>query len=326
MATLKDVAKAAGVAPITVSRVINEPENVKEETRQRVQKVMASMQYIPNVAARNLITKRSRIIDVYIPENINLSNPFMMHLIAGISEVLSEKMYSFLILRNRKREHICDGYIVTGLLKDEIQQFNDYARERKRPIVLFGHTNLWDVDCIDVDNIKGAKTAVQYLIKNGHNKIAMLNVAEEKDYTADRQEGYRQALVENNCTYRAADVEFSANQVSDSAAAVKKLLKRGSYTAIFCATDTMAIGAANAISEMGLKVPDDISVIGFDGLGHQLLATPRVASVQQPVYEVGKLLAETLINRLERKTSRVEKLIEPTLLVEASVKDISEQS
>ena len=120
MSTLKDVARKAQVSPITVSRVINTPEKVKAETCERVRRVMSSLQYIPNVAAKNLVAKRSGIIDVFVPESIDLSNPFVMHFIAGISNVLSRRMYSFLILRDRSREHFCDGYIVTGLLKNEI--------------------------------------------------------------------------------------------------------------------------------------------------------------------------------------------------------------
>lgn len=155
------------------------------------------MQYVPNVAARHLATNRSGIIDIFVPENIDLSNPFVMHLVAGISEVLSERLYSFLILRNRDREHLCDGYIVTGLLKNEISEFYRYASERSRPVVLFGHTALPDVDCIDVDNTLGGRIAVEHLIENGHRRIAMINVREDKDYTLDRLEGYRTALREN---------------------------------------------------------------------------------------------------------------------------------
>ena len=91
---MSDVAKLAGVAPVTVSRVINEPGAVREETRERVRKAMAQLQYIPNMAARNLVTKRSGVIDIYLPESIDLSDPFAMHFISGISEVLSQHMYS----------------------------------------------------------------------------------------------------------------------------------------------------------------------------------------------------------------------------------------
>ena len=127
MATLKDVARIAQVSPITVSRVINTPEKVKPATRERVRRVMSSLQYIPNVAAKNLVTKRSGIIDVFVPESIDLSDPFVMQFIAGVSNVLSRRMYSFLILRDRTREHFCDGYIVTGLLKNEILEFQEYG-------------------------------------------------------------------------------------------------------------------------------------------------------------------------------------------------------
>ncbi|MDO4320909.1 MAG: LacI family DNA-binding transcriptional regulator [Lachnospiraceae bacterium] len=322
MATLKDVARAAGVAPITVSRVINNQDTVKEKTRDKVLKVMAEMQYIPNVAARNLITKRSHVIDVYIPEDIELDNPFMLQLIAGISEVLSEKMYSFLILRNRKQEHICDGYIVTGLLTHEIEEFYQYAKERNRPVALFGHTTLHDVDCIDVDNVAGARMAVEYLIENGHTEIAMINVAEDKDYTVDRFEGYRQALQKHGCPFDEKKIVYSPNQVKDSVEAAKELLKRGGFSAIFCATDTIAIGVENAISEAGLRIPEDISVIGYDGLGHQLLATPKVASIQQPVFQIGKMLARTLVDRLDNKPTRVEKTVDPILLTGDSVKNV----
>lgn len=322
MATLKDVAKKVGVAPITVSRVINHPEDVKEETRSKIQKAMAELQYIPNVAARNLISKRSHIIDVYIPEDVELSNPFMMHLLAGVSETLSERMYSFLVLRNRKSEHICDGYIATGLMKEEIKSFNQYAKKRNRPVVMFGHTGLKDVDCIDVDNIIGAEIAVENLIKNGHRDIAMINVDEDKDYPVDRKEGYRKALIKHGCTYDEQNIIYSSNHVEDSAKAVKELFARNSYTAVFCATDTIAIGVEKAVAEIGLSVPEDISIVGFDGLGHERLAAPVITTVQQPVYEIGKMLAQVLIERLDGSPDRVEKLIEPTLLVGKSVKKL----
>ena len=124
MATLKEVAELTGVAPITVSRVVNNPETVKEKTRLKVEAAMKQLKYTPNIAAKSLATNRCGVIDVFIPETIELSNPFVMYFIAGISKVLSEHYYSFLILRNRKREHLCDGYIVTGLLKNEIQDFS----------------------------------------------------------------------------------------------------------------------------------------------------------------------------------------------------------
>ena len=109
MSTLKDVARKAQVSPITVSRVINTPEKVKAETCERVRRVMSSLQYIPNVAAKNLVAKRSGIIDVFVPESIDLSNPFVMHFIAGVSNVRSRRMESGRVLGGRSGENICGG-------------------------------------------------------------------------------------------------------------------------------------------------------------------------------------------------------------------------
>lgn len=309
MSTLKDVARKAQVSPITVSRVINTPEKVKAETCERVRRVMSSLQYIPNVAAKNLVAKRSGIIDVFVPESIDLSNPFVMHFIAGISNVLSRRMYSFLILRDRSREHFCDGYIVTGLLKNEILEFHEYASQRSRPITLFGHTELQDVDCIDVDNIRGAKNVVDRLIKAGHCRIGMINVLENKDYTADRYAGYECAIEDAGIPVDPTLVIQAENSVEGGCSAAKKLLATTRCTAIFCATDTMAIGVCKAAAEMGLRVPEDFSLAGFDGLGHHLLCTPHVTTVRQPVYEIGERLAKTLLDRLDGSQKRILSLI-----------------
>ena len=284
MSTLKDVARKAQVSPITVSRVINTPEKVKAETCERVRRVMSSLQYIPNVAAKNLVAKRSGIIDVFVPESIDLSNPFVMHFIAGISNVLSRRMYSFLILRDRSREHFCDGYIVTGLLKNEILEFHEYASQRSRPITLFGHTELQDVDCIDVDNIRGAKNVVDRLIKAGHRRIGMINVLENKDYTADRYAGYECAIEDAGIPVDPTLVIQAENSVEGGCSAAKKLLATTRCTAIFCATDTMAIGVCKAAAEMGLRVPEDFSLAGFDGLGHHLLcrSEEHTSELQSP--------------------------------------------
>ena len=314
MATVKDVARAAGVSAITVSRVVNTPESVSPRTRARVEQAMAELHYVPNAAAKNLVTNRSGVVDVYVPESIDLSNPFVMHLIAGISKVLSEHMYSFLILRSRRREHRCDGYIVTGLLKDEINEFARYASERGRPVVLFGHTELPGVDCIDVDNVAGAKMGVEHLITLGHRNIAMINVDEDKDYTTDRLDGYRLALLEHGLSPEDGRVIYAPNSVDGGAGAVRRILELEGCTAAFCATDTIAIGAASELARAGRTVPEDFSLVGFDGLGHQLLATPPLTSVQQPVYEIGEQLARALLDRLDGRGETCTRLVEPALL------------
>lgn len=317
---LEDVAKLAGVSIITVSRVINSPELVKPATREKVERALNELNYVQNPVARALASNKIGIIAVYIPAAIDLTNPFVMHFVAGISEVLSKHVYSFLIRRELDNEHLCDGYIATGLLKDEVKQIYQYTNERNRPLVLFGHTEHPDIDCIDVDNTLGAKKVTQLLIENGHLHVAMINVDEDKDYTLDRALGFRRALEEAGIDPQSCPQITAVNNVEGGYGAMKKLIvEHPEVSGVFCATDTLAIGAANAILKAGKKIPADLSLVGFDGLGHDLLVRPNVTTVHQPVYEIGMRLAETLIARLNGSQKRVKELVPPDLILRDSV-------
>jgi LacI family transcriptional regulator len=322
MINLKDIAEASHVSVITVSRALNQPDKLKPETRKRIEKVMRSMAYIPNMAAKNLVAKRSGVIDIYIPEYIDLSNPFMMYFIVGVSEVLSEHMCSFLVKRSWAKEHSCDGYIVTGLYTNEIDDFYSRAKAMDRRVVLFGHTDIEEVDWYDVDNVLGGEMAIAYLLQNNHRKIAMINTDENKDYTIDRHTGYVKALQKAGLEVDPRFVITAPNTLNGGKAAAKELLSRGKFTAIFCAADPLAVGAINGINEAGLRVPGDISIIGFDGLGQQFLSEPHITSIRQPVAEVGKILAETLINRIKGNKNRTTGSLQPELLLGKSVRKI----
>jgi LacI family transcriptional regulator len=320
MKGLKDIAQAADVSMITVSRVINGSEKVKPETKKRIEEIMSSMAYLPNMAAKNLVARRSGVIDIYIPENLDLSDPFMMQFIVGVSETLSAHMYSFLIKRSWAKEHSCDGYIVTGLLANEIDDFYARAKARNLPVVLFGHTDIEEVDYFSVDDISGGMAAVNYLLQHNHTKIAIINSEEDKDYAIDRYLGYEKALHSAGIRVDPQLVLRTPNNAEGGKAAVKKLLENGEFTAIFCAADPLAIGAINGLNEEGLRVPDDISIIGFDGLGRQFLADPLVTTMQQPVAQTGKILAETLIKRINGGKTRTTGFLQPELLPGKSVK------
>ena len=320
---LEDVATLAGVSTITVSRVINSPELVKPATREKVERALAELNYVQNPVARALASNKIGIIAVYIPASIDLTNPFVMHFVAGISEVLSNHVYSFLIRRELDNEHLCDGYIATGLLKDEVKDIYQYTHERKRPLALFGHNDNPDIDCIDVDNVAGAQKVTDVLIQNGHRSIAMINVNEDKDYTVDRALGFSRALTAAGINPASCPQLAANNNVEGGYAAMKSILAaHPDCTGVFCATDTLAIGAANAIVKAGKKIPHDLSLVGFDGLGHDLLVRPNVTTVHQPVYEIGKQLAEALIARLNGNKKRVKTLVEPEIILRESVSSV----
>ncbi len=317
---LEDVATLAGVSTITVSRVINSPELVKPATREKVERALAELNYVQNPVARALASNKIGIVAVYIPATIDLTNPFVMHFVAGISEVLSKHVYSFLIRRELDSEHLCDGYIATGLLKDEVSRIYHYTHERKRPLVLFGHNDNPDIDCIDVDNVAGAQKVTEVLLANGHRSIALINVNEDKDYTVDRALGFARALQTAGIDPASCPQLTAPNNVDGGYAAMKSILaEHPECTGVFCATDTIAIGAANAIVKAGKKIPQDLSLVGFDGLGHDLLVRPNVTTVHQPVYEIGMRLAEALIARLNGSKKRVKQLVEPEIILRDSV-------
>ena len=320
---LEDVATLAGVSTITVSRVINSPELVKPATREKVERALAELNYVQNPVARALASNKIGIVAVYIPATIDLTNPFVMHFVAGISEVLSKHVYSFLIRRELDSEHLCDGYIATGLLKDEVSRIYHYTHERKRPLVLFGHNDNPDIDCIDVDNVAGAQKVTEVLLANGHRNIALINVNEDKDYTVDRALGFARALHTAGIDLASCPQLTAPNNVDGGYAAMKSILaEHPECTGVFCATDTLAIGAANAIVKAGKKIPQDLSLVGFDGLGHDLLVRPNVTTVHQPVYEIGMRLAEALIARLNGSKKRVKQLVEPQIILRESVSPI----
>lgn len=320
---LEDVATLAGVSTITVSRVINSPELVKPATREKVERALAELNYVQNPVARALASNKIGIVAVYIPASIDLTNPFVMHFVAGISEVLSKHVYSFLIRRELDSEHLCDGYIATGLLKDEVSRIYQYTHERKRPLVLFGHNDNPDIDCIDVDNVAGAQKVTEVLLSNGHRNLAMINVNEDKDYTVDRALGFARALQSAGIDPATRPQLSTNNNVDGGYAAMKSILvEHPDCTGVFCATDTLAIGAANAIVKAGKKIPQDFSLVGFDGLGHDLLVRPNVTTVHQPVYEIGMRLAEALIARLNGSKKRVKQLVEPQIILRESVSQV----
>jgi DNA-binding LacI/PurR family transcriptional regulator len=189
-------------------------------------------------------------------------------------------------------------------------------------VVLFGHTDIEEVVCFDVDNMAGAVMAVEYLLQHNHTKIAMINSGEDKDYAIDRYLGYEKALRSAGLGIDPRFVLRAPNNAEGGKMAVKKLLEAGEFTAIFCATDPLAIGAINGINEEGLRVPDDISIVGFDGLGRQFLADPLITTIQQPVAQTGKILAETLIKKINGGKTRTTGFLRPKRLPGKSVKKV----
>lgn len=316
MATMRDVAKSAGVSLITVSRVINSPEIVSETTRLKVEKVMEEMDFLPNFAAKALAQNNTRTIYLYVPRNIAISDPFIMHLIAGVSEELSNANYLFLVKRDLEFNHRCDGVIVMGL---DLSEENVFISKIKIPSVLFGKT-VFDIDCVDVDNELGAVMMMEHIIANGHKKIGFIMRDTSQRYAHERFDGYKKALVKHNITFDERLVRYAENSEQDGYLKAYELMTKEKPTAIFCCVDLLTIGAFRAAEKLKLKIPRDISIAGFDGLIFDLIPKVPLTTVRQPVYETGRALAARLLDRLKNPDMAFEKIyIEPEMILRKSV-------
>jgi len=319
MANMKDVAKISGVSLITVSRVINSPEIVSEATRLKVEKAMEELDFLPNFAAKALAQNNTRTIYLYIPKNIGISDPFIMHLIAGVSEELSNANYLFLIKRDLEFNHRCDGAIVMGL---DLSEENVLTSKIRIPFVLFGKTDM-NIDCVDIDNEKGALMMMDHIISNGHKKIGFVFVKTSLRFAHERFDAYKKGLEKHNIPFDESLVRYAENSEQDGYLKAYDLINKEKPTAIFCCVDLLAIGAFRAAEKLKRKIPKDISIAGFDGLIFDLIPKVPLTTVRQPVYETGRVLAARLLERLKNPDIPYEKIyIEPEMKFRKSVGQI----
>lgn len=316
MVTMKDVAKEAGVSMITVSRIINSPDLVRESTRIKVETAMKKLSFKPNYAAKALAENNTRVIHLYIPKYINISDPFNMPLIVGVSEKLSDAGYLFSIERDLEFKRPCDGVIVMGLNLNEEKIINEKLNV---PFVLFGKTKL-NIDCIDINNVKGEFMITEHMIKAGHKRIGFLGIETDLRFAKERFEGYKSALSAYNIKFDEKLVRYSKDLSKDGYLNSLELLTVEKPTGILCCNDILGISVFRAADKLKLKVPEDISIGGFDGIIYDLVTEKPLTTVRQPIYEIGKKLAVRLLKRLSKPEIQFEKvLVDPELIIRKTI-------
>ncbi|WLR54807.1 LacI family DNA-binding transcriptional regulator [Mesobacillus subterraneus] len=314
MATMKDVASKAGVSVMTVSRVINSPDTVKIETKNKVLSAMNELKFQPNYAAKALVTNRTRIVHLLIPNQLETADPYLMTLIAGISDILSKNYYAFLLRREWDSQFKCDGVIAMGL-KEEDQSLLD---KMDVPCILFGDTNL-SIDCINVNDLKGGYDMTEYILKNGHKKIGIIVIDEDSAFPKKRFKGYQEALNKYEIPFNPDYVRYANNTEGDGFTKALDLLGNTDVTALFCLSDVIALGALRAARELGKSIPEEISIAGFDGVLFDQVAEPHLTTMKQPVYEIGQALADELLKRIENPTKlETKKLFESKIVIRNS--------
>jgi LacI family transcriptional regulator len=324
--TLEEIGKLAGVSRSTVSRVINRHPNVRPEVRERVLKVVAETGYHPDPAARSLAGQRSGIIGLVVPLAVQrlFDDPYFARLIQGISRACNAHDYALsLILFHSKEEEaklyprisrnqLFDGIIVTATQVED--PLIPQLLANQVPFVLDGRHEDPRVSFVDTDNVAGAYTAVSHLIRLGRKRIATITGPLDNLAAMDRKQGYLSAL-RGHGRLIDEDVMVSGDYTEVSGyEAMRRLLPR-KPDAVFVTSDTMALGALRALRGSGVKVPDDIALVGFDDLPQAATADPPLTTLRQAIQRRGVMEVETLIDILHNGLEPSRRLIVPAELV-----------
>ena len=332
MITIKEIASRLGLSTTTVSNVIHgKTREVSAETIERVQKFLEEVEYVPNINARNLAQGQSKIIGVVLKSldfrlwhssNI-LSDPFVADMIGGIEKaVLDAGYYMMLYISDDIAEiiqHISiwnvDGLILFSMMDDD---GNRVAAKYHKPIVCidtYSSANNDDFVNVGLDDAKGAYDAVKYLIGSGHRKIGFVT---DNRVGVDEQRfwGYRRALAESGIEYSDKDfflMKPSKELVNDNI--VKLCSKAKDYSALFCCSDIYAAIMMAALKERGFRIPEDISIVGFDDNLYSRICTPRLTTVHQDADEKGRVAVETLVGMIMGREPVSKKIVLKTHLV-----------
>lgn len=325
MATIRDVAVKAGVSTTTVSHVLNQSRFVSAESTRRVRRAMAELRYQPNALARSLRQSQTRTLGVIVPDS---ANPFFAEVIRGIEAVAYGKGYTVLFGSSEDNAEKEAAYLrifmekqVDGLAMFTLGQNTKYLKqllEQRLPIVIMDREFKGvAASYVISDDLKGGFQATEHLIQLGHQRIACISGDAPTGTGAVRMHGYKQALVRHGIRYDRELVIPADFKPEGGYAAAQQLLNNPRRpTAIFTCNDLMAIGAIGAIHDMGLTVPEDISIVGFDDIELAAYTFPPLTTVRQPKYEIGSLTARVLLEGIESGNPlRADKHILTTTLV-----------
>lgn len=319
-ATLKDVARLAGVSAVTVSNVLNNRPNVSKTTRKRVQEAIKEVGYTANLAARGLASGRTNTIGMLLPD---VSTQWVGEIVRGASEEARSYGMEMIISTAsdlaRERNQVAFLQSITDGLLLIVPRSGDDAlmatEEAGVPVVVIDHRgNKIMLPSVDVDNYSGARHAVEYLLSLGHTRIGF--VVGDKGYGAAtaRLKGYREALLNAGIFFDKDLVVYGDFMQTSGFAAGRKLVSLTEPpTAILASNDLMAFGVMEAVREHGHRVPDDVSVMGFDDIPMASQVYPPLTTMRQPLYEMGAAAARMLIGMLrgvEPPSSRITLLTE----------------
>lgn len=313
--TISDIAREAGVSKTAVSFAFNMPGRLSEKTTRHILDVARQLGYTPNPIARSLNTRRTNALGVLVPQDIPtvLSNPFFAELISGIGEVCDEEGMSLMLVPPMRGSLVeatyaalVDGCIVTGLDADDkaVRALN----LRQIPFVMVDVDAPANITAVSIDDFNGGYLALKHVLERGHRNIAIVSFASFtgriEDYTGTlkhRFEGYRKALKEHGLTLHSQGVHVleCACNVAGGHDAMRRLLKYAPRpTAIVALSDAIAFGLIESAREAGLRIPNDVCIVGFDDVEASQMLNPPLTTVRQPTREKGRRAAELFVQML----------------------------
>jgi LacI family transcriptional regulator len=324
--TLKAVANRVGLTPGTVSAVLNNSHasaSVPERTRNRILEAARELRYRPNFMARSLRVKRTYTIGVIAQE---IGDIYGAMVISGVEQYLRQQNYFFLTVIHRHDPQLLQSYsqlLVSRGAEGIIAVATSITDTPSLPTVaIAGHQRVDGVTNITLDHRRAARMALQHLAELGHRELALMKGPPESADTDARWQAICEAA---DALKNSARTEFAVEARTDASPqpgyeATKELLKKSrKFTALFAFNDLAAIGAIRAIDEAGLRVPDDISVIGFDDIPNAAYTRPSLTTVRQPVVKMGEIAARTLLEQIEKRSKYVPEIaVEPELVVRES--------
>lgn len=313
--TLDDVATAAGVSTATVSRCLNEPDKVSAKTRDRVMKAVETLGYTPHFGARAMAAKRTFTIGAIIP---TMDNAIFARGIQAFQEELHDLGYTLLIASNAYRPEVeaeqvkalvargADGLLLIGYERDP--KIYDFLKWRGVPtLIAWAYSGDSPIPSIGFDNRAAMRDLARHVLSLGHRRIAAISgIIEGNDRAAERIEGIRDALREAHLDPSALPLVETRYDIETGAAAFEDLLKaRPDTTVVMCGNDVLAVGALQKAQALGLDVPGDISVTGFDDIELARITTPRLTTVHVPHRAMGRRAAAALIEMVEKRGTDV---------------------
>ncbi|MFE6331786.1 LacI family DNA-binding transcriptional regulator [Streptomyces sp. NPDC057798] len=310
--TLEEVAALAGVGRGTVSRVINNVAGVKESTRHAVQRAIAELEYVPNLAARSLAGRRTDAIALVMtePDWRKFAEPFFSETIGSVGDALTDTRMQLLLTQvrtNGERKRFVEyarGGRVDGVLLMSVHAEDplpDMLADAEVPTVMLGRRSGDEsITYVDADNAGGARTAVTHLLSSGRSTIATITGPLDMYVAQCRLRGYREALDRAGLDAKPSWVaEGDFTEQSGRAAMAELIAREPDIDAVFAASDSMAVGALNALRAAGRRVPQDVAVIGFDDFLLAQRTDPTLTTVRQPLQEIGRTMVRLLLEEME---------------------------